>query len=123
VFHVAERPSDAITDQREREFEQNLRKHAQGHPPHDWTFRTQLGPIDETILDLAHQGRVDLIILGLRSQSSSRHSHGWPHAYKIACEAPYLVLSVRADTGFTPCSIGAGSARSGDRENRRTICK
>ena len=102
VVHVAERPNDAITDKRERQFEENFRKHAPGRLPHDWTFRTQLGPIDETVLDLAEQGRVGLIVLGLRPQVSLRHPHGWPHAYRIAREACCPVLTVRSDTTFRP---------------------
>jgi nucleotide-binding universal stress UspA family protein len=102
VVHVAERPGDAATDEKERAFEANFRKHAPGRLPHDWTFRTQLGPIDETILDLAEQGRVGLIVLGLRPHAPMRHPHGWPHAYKIACEAHCPVLTVRHNTGFRP---------------------
>jgi nucleotide-binding universal stress UspA family protein len=102
IVHVAERPGDAAAEERERGFEANFRRHAPGHLPHDWTFRTQLGPIDETILELAEEGRVGLIILGLRPQPSLRHPHGWPHAYKIACQACCPVLTVRGDTAFRP---------------------
>lgn len=102
IVHVAERPGDAAAEEREREFEANFRRHAPGRLPHDWTFRTQLGPIDETILELAEEGRVGLIILGLRPQPSLRHPHGWPHAYKIACQACCPVLTVRGDTTFRP---------------------
>ncbi|MGA9448891.1 MAG: hypothetical protein WBV26_20765, partial [Candidatus Sulfotelmatobacter sp.] len=73
-----------------------------GRLPHDWTFRTQLGPIDKTILELAEGGRVGLIILGLRPQGSLRHPHGWPHAYKIAWQACCPVLTGRCDTAFRP---------------------
>jgi nucleotide-binding universal stress UspA family protein len=100
VVHIAERPGDAKTDEREREFEANFRKHAPGRRPHDWTFRTQLGPIDKTILELAEEGHVGLIVLGLRSPLSSARPNGWPHAYKIACEACCPVLNVRCDAEF-----------------------
>ena len=102
IVHVAERASDTTSDEREREFEANFRRHAPGRLPHDWTFRTQLGPIDETILDLADEGRVGLIVLGVRSPDSLVHRRGWPHAYKIACEASCPVLTVRCDTGLRP---------------------
>ena len=102
IVHIAERPGDATTDKREREFEARFRKHAPGRRPHDWTFRTQLGRGDETILELAEEGRGGLIVLGLRSPLSSAHPHGWPHAYKVACEASCPVLTVRCDGEFQP---------------------
>jgi nucleotide-binding universal stress UspA family protein len=98
IVHVVERREDAQTDQQERDFEVHLRKHLPGEWPHNWTFRTQLGPIDQTILDLAEEGRVGLIVLGVRASHSFVHPHGWPHAYKVACEACCPVLTIRCDT-------------------------
>jgi nucleotide-binding universal stress UspA family protein len=98
VVHVVERREGAKTDEQERDFEARFRKQLPGDLPHNWTFRTQLGPIDQTILELAAEGRVGLIVLGLRSSHSFVHPHGWPHAYKVACEACCPVLTVRCGT-------------------------
>ena len=95
IVHVAERAEDAKTDDQERDFEARFRAYLPGELPHNWTFRTQLGPIDQTILDLADMGRVDLIVLGVRASHSFAHPHGWPHAYKVACEAACPVLTLR----------------------------
>lgn len=95
VVHVAERFDRMTTDAEERAFEEKFREYAGGEMPHNWTFRTQLGPIDQTILELAEQGRVGLIVLGLRPSRSVRHPHVWPHAYKIASESSCPVLTIR----------------------------
>jgi nucleotide-binding universal stress UspA family protein len=100
IVHVAERREDAQTDEQEREFETRFRKYLPGELPHNWTFRTQLGPIDRTLLDLAEEGRVDLIVLGVRASHSFTHPHGWPHAYKVACEAGCPVLTLRCGDEF-----------------------
>ncbi len=97
IVHVVERREDAPTDEQERDFEARFRKHLPGELPHNWTFRTQLGPIDRTILELAAEGRVGLIVLGMRSSHSFMQPHGWPHAYKVACEACCPVLTVRCE--------------------------
>lgn len=95
IVHVAERMEDAKTGDQERDFEARFRAYLPGELPHNWTFRTQLGPIDRTILDLADEGRVDLIVLGVRASHAFAHPHGWPHAYKVACEARCPVLTLR----------------------------
>ncbi len=101
IVHVVEHREDAKADEPERDFEARLRKHSPGEFPHNWTFRTQLGPIDQTILDLSEEGRVDLIVLGVRSSHSFAHPHGWPHAYKVACAACCPVLTLRCGTEWS----------------------
>jgi nucleotide-binding universal stress UspA family protein len=100
IVHVVERREEMTTDEQERDFEARFRKLLPGELPHNWTFRTQLGPIDKTILDLADEGRVGLIVLGLRSSHSFVHPHGWPHAYKVACAACCPVLTLRCGKEF-----------------------
>ncbi len=95
IVHIVDQPALMTTDQQERDFEDHLRESAGGELPHNWTFRTQLGRIDDTILELAEQGRVGLIVLGLRSFHTLRKPHNWPHAYKIAVEACCPVLTIR----------------------------
>jgi nucleotide-binding universal stress UspA family protein len=98
IAHVVSRSEDAKTDAQERDFEARFRQQVAGDMPHNWTFRTQLGPVDQTILDLAEEGRVGLIVLGLRSPHSWVQAQHWPHAYKIVCEAHCPVLTVRCGT-------------------------
>jgi nucleotide-binding universal stress UspA family protein len=102
IVHVAERLEDAKSDEQEREFEARFRSYLPGELPHNLTFRTQLGPIDQTILDLAEEGRVDLIVLGVRSAHSFGRPHSWPHAYKVACEACCPVMTLRCGNEFKP---------------------
>jgi nucleotide-binding universal stress UspA family protein len=99
LVHVVERYTGAANEAQEQEFEAQFRSQVSGEFPHNWTFRTQVGPVDQTILELADQGRVGLIVLGLRSPRSFVHPHGWPHAYKIACEACCPVLTIRCSPG------------------------
>ncbi len=99
IVHVLERPGTAEVDKREEEFEQLLRRSLPGGLPKNCTFRVQLGSVDNTILELADEGRVDLIVLGLHPASARKHPH-WPHAYEIAREAFCPVLTVRGNSKF-----------------------
>ena len=99
IVHVVEPHTGRVNEAEEKAFELRFRRQASGEFPQNWTFRTQLGPVDQTILELADQGRVGLIVLGLRSPRSIVRPHGWPHAYKIACAACCPVLTIRCAPG------------------------
>jgi len=99
IVHVVEPNTGDVNEAEEKAFEMRFRRQASREFPQNWTFRAQLGAVDQTILELADQGRVGLIVLGLRSPRSLVHPHGWPHAYKIACEACCPVLTIRCCGG------------------------
>jgi len=54
------------------------------------------GPVDDTILEVAHQKSSDLIIMGLRSATNFADRLAWSHAYKIVREACCPVLTIRS---------------------------
>jgi nucleotide-binding universal stress UspA family protein len=51
--------------------------------------------LDETILGLAKERQIDLIVLGLHSRRPFLHPHSWFHAYRIVGGASCPVLTIR----------------------------
>jgi len=99
VLHVEEKGETAHIGEHEHEFAARFRQHIAGELPPNWSYQWQVGLVDQTILGLAKERQVGLIVLGLHSRHQLIHPHSWLHAYKIASEACCPVLTVRCSSG------------------------
>jgi len=101
VLHVFDPLSTETAEDRERlisALEARLREFLPPGPsvPYNLNFRVEMGPTEDTILEIARQLSVDLIVLGLRAPSTFVDHLVWLSAYRIVCEARCPVLTVRA---------------------------
>ncbi len=102
VLHVLEKDKAAHVGEQEHEFTSRFRRLiSTGTPPH-WSYQRQIGFVDQTILGLAQERQVGLIVFGLRPRRYMVNPQSWLHAYKIASEACCPVLTVRCSSGNRP---------------------
>jgi nucleotide-binding universal stress UspA family protein len=99
ILHVQEKGEGSHIGEHEQEFAARFRRQISGDLPPNWSYQRQAGLADQTILDLAKERHVGLIVLGLHSQRPFVHPHSWLHAYKIASEACCPVLTIRCSSG------------------------
>jgi nucleotide-binding universal stress UspA family protein len=95
VVHVLERGGAGKIADGKQEFIERFRQQIPGDLPNKWWYEQQVGLADQTILGLARERHVGLIVLGLHSRRPFIHPHCWLHAYKIASEACCPVLTIR----------------------------
>src|SRR5271157_2863775 len=95
VLHVREKGEAGNIAEDKHEFIERFRRQIPGDLPNKWWYEQQAGLVDQTILDLARDLQVGLIVLGLHSRRPFIHPHSWLHAYKIASEACCPVLTIR----------------------------
>jgi nucleotide-binding universal stress UspA family protein len=95
IVHVHEKGEAGHTAEDANEFAELFRRQVAGDLPHKWWYEQQVGLVDQTILGLARERRVGLIVLGLHSRRPFIHPHTWLHAYKIVSEACCPVLTIR----------------------------
>lgn len=95
ILHVQEKGEASHVGEHEHEFAARFRQHISGDLPPHWSYQRQVGLVDQTILSLAKERHVGLIVLGLHSRRHLIHPHSWLHAYKIASEACCPVLTIR----------------------------
>lgn len=63
-------------------------------------FEIESGAVSETILRYAEQRRSGLIVFGLKAPDTYVERLPWMEAYRVACEAPCPVLTVRAPSAW-----------------------
>lgn len=95
IVHVLEKGEAGRGAEDTREFAARLQRQVPGDLPHKWWYEQQFGLVDQTILTLARERHVGLIVLGLHSRRPFIHPHSWLHAYKIVSEACCTVLTIR----------------------------
>jgi nucleotide-binding universal stress UspA family protein len=95
ILHVHEKGEAGNTGEDRHEFVERFRRQIAGDLPHKWWYEQQVGLVDQTILGLARERHVGLIVLGLHSRRPFIHPHSWLHAYKIVSEACCPVLTIR----------------------------
>jgi len=95
IVHVHEKDEAGRIAEDASEFAERFRRQVGGDLPHRWWYEQQVGLVDQTILDLARERQVGLIVLGLHSRRPFMHPHSWLHAYKIVSEACCPVLTIR----------------------------
>ena len=95
VLHVREKAEAGNVAEGKQEFIESFRRQIAGDLPHKWWYEQQVGLVDQTILALARERLVGLIVLGLHSRRPLIHPHSWLHAYKIVSEACCPVLTIR----------------------------
>ncbi len=95
IVHVHEKGEAGRIAADASEFAERFRRQVGGDLPHRWWYEQQVGLVDQTILDLARERQVGLIVLGLHSRRPFMHPHSWLHAYKIVSEACCPVLTIR----------------------------
>jgi len=95
ILHVQEKGE--TTHVGESEFAARFQHHISADLPANWSYLRQAGLVDQTILSLARERHVGLIVLGLHSRRAFVHPHSWLHAYKIASEACCPVLTIRSN--------------------------
>ena len=80
------------------ELEQEMRGqlHAEPKQPHAPDCRVEMGPVVETILEVADDLAADLIVMGLRAPHGLSEHLRWRHAYPVVCQARCPVLTVRS---------------------------
>jgi len=95
IVHVLEKSEAGRGAEDAREFAARFQCQIPGDLPHKWWYERQFGLVDQTILTLARERHVGLIVLGLHSRRPFIHPHSWLHAYKIVSEACCPVLTIR----------------------------
>ncbi|HKM79927.1 MAG TPA: universal stress protein [Candidatus Acidoferrum sp.] len=95
LVHVHEKGEAGHIAEDASEFAERFRRHFAGELPHKWWYEQQVGLVDQTILGLARERHIGLIVLGLHSRRPFIHPHSWLHAYKIVSEACCPVLTIR----------------------------
>jgi len=95
IVHVLEKSEAGRGAEGAREFAARFQCQIPGDLPHKWWYERQFGLVDQTILTLARERHVGLIVLGLHSRRPFIHPHSWLHAYKIVSEACCPVLTIR----------------------------
>jgi len=95
VVHVREKGEAGNIAEDKHEFIERFTGQVSGDLPHKWWYEQQVGLVDQTILALARDRHVGLIVLGLHSRRPLIHPHSWMHAYRIVSEACCPVLTVR----------------------------
>ena len=63
-------------------------------------FEIESGSVAKTILRYAEERRADLIVFGLKPPDSYVERLPWQEAYRVVCEAPCPVLTVRAPSAW-----------------------
>lgn len=63
-------------------------------------FEIESGPVAKTILRYAEERHADLIVFGLKAPDSYVERLPWQEAYRVVCEAPCPVLTVRAPSAW-----------------------
>jgi nucleotide-binding universal stress UspA family protein len=95
IVHVLEKGEAGRGAEDAREFSARFQSQIPGDLPSKWWYERQFGLVDQTILTLARERHVGLIVLGLHSRRPFIHPHSWLHAYKIVSEACCPVLTIR----------------------------
>ncbi len=95
VVHVREKGEAGNIAEEKQEFIERFQRQIAGDLPNKWWYEQQVGLVDQTILGLARDRHVGLIVLGLHSRRPFIHPHSWLHAYKIASEACCPVMTIR----------------------------
>jgi len=99
VLHVLEKGQAAQIGDHEHQFTTRFRQLISTGVSLDWSYQREVGLADQTILGLAKERQVSLIVLGLRPRRYLVNPQSWLHAYKIASEACCPVLTVRCGLG------------------------
>lgn len=63
-------------------------------------FEVESGDVAKTILRYADERRADLIVFGLKAPDTYVERLPWQEAYRVVCEAPCPVLTVRAPSAW-----------------------
>ncbi len=61
-------------------------------------FTVKFGDVASSVSDAASRLEVDLVAFGLKAPETYSDRLPWMHAYKIVCEVPCPVLSLRGET-------------------------
>jgi len=96
VLHVHEKAGTGNRPEDKHESIARFERQITGDLPREWWYEQQTGLADQTILNLARERNVGLIVLGLHSRRPLIHPHTWLHAYKIVSEASCPVLTIRS---------------------------
>jgi len=96
ILHVREKAEAGNIAEDCHEFAARFQRQIVGDLPHKWWYEQQIGLADQTILGLAKERQIGLIVLGLHSRRPFIHPHSWLHAYKIVSEACCPVLTIRS---------------------------
>jgi len=80
----------------ELEQEMRLQLPAEPKPQQAPNCKVEMGPVVETILEVADDLAADLIVMGLHAPHGLSEHLRWRHAYPMVCEARCPVLTVRS---------------------------
>lgn len=67
-----------------------------GSLPVSFDYQVKFGDIADTVIDAAGRLEIDLVAFGLKAPNTYADRLPWMHAYKMVCEVPCPVLSLRS---------------------------